>query len=236
MAEPRIDSGELEGGWGFGTSDDLIAGNPAKHVTLQYPLRCASEHTVQLGLMTGAENPAPGVVLQYAAEAEIFWSCGGNTVRRRVSVKDGMSISGVGEHVKVIVTDKSVFVEGGPEDQIHWPVSILVAPGARGTIQQPPYLEEPAAFTVPAAGASAPILVPRECGVVSVYVTAATPVGTVAADNFLVVDQFTFIQLQKRYDPRNYGWVPISPTATHLILRNATAAEATFNVVWGIDG
>src|SRR5262245_46015170 len=189
MSQPRKNNGELEGGWGWGTSDDLIAGNPGRHVTLQFPLRRACEHTVQLGCIPGTTNPVPGVVLQFAAEAEIFWSTGGNTVRRVVSVKDGMSVSGVGEHVKVVVTDKSVFAEGGPDDLIAWPVSILVAPGSRGTIQQPPYLEEPLPIVVPAAGASTPILVLRECGVVSAYVTGGAVVGTVAAEHSIIVDQ-----------------------------------------------
>lgn len=233
MAENRVMDGELEAGWGWGQSGELIAGNDSKRVTLQFPLKRAGEATVQLGCdIRNAEFAA----VRFAAIAEILWSTNGNTVRRVVSLKDGMSVTGVGEHVKVIVTDASRSDDIIPNN-LQWAASIMVAPGSRSATQQPPYLEEQTPFDV-AAGATAEVPIPENSGVISAFVTAAAPIGVALADNNVLVDQMFLAQVVKSYDPRNYGWVPITPYADRLILRAAAAVggNVRFGVVWGIDG
>jgi hypothetical protein len=233
MAQPRKYDGELDSGWGFGSSGELIAGNESKRVTMQFPLKHAGEATVQLGCQT-RDNEFASV--RFAAIAEIFWSVGGNTVRRVVSLKDGMSITGVGEHVKVIITDDSRSDDTIPPG-IEWAASMTVAPGSRSATQQPPYLEEQVPYEV-AAGATVDVPIPQNSGVISVYVMAAAAVGVALADNSILVQQRFLTVPTKQYDPRNYGWVPITPYADSLRLSvaGAVGGPVRFAVVWGIDG
>ena len=51
-------------------------------------------------------NPAPTSPVNCIAD--ILWTTGGVTVKRRVSVGNGVSISGCAESVRVIVTDATV--------------------------------------------------------------------------------------------------------------------------------
>lgn len=178
--------------------------------------------------------------------AEIKWSVEGNSVRRLVSVTNGMTLTGVGEGIKVSVSDQSFQVVG--VTLIEYPVDITVAPGSRASVNQPPTLAaagDVGGGFVTTIGALSfkDIAIPQDAGVISVYITVIPaaavgiplpapipPFGAIAE----MLDQF--LVFQRGFDALDAGWVPIVPTASFLRLVNNTSVLQFYTVTFGIDG
>jgi len=199
-------------------------------------------HTIQFN---GPDAAAIGAFGGVIAEAEILWSVEGATIRRVVTVTDGMAVSGEAQSVTVNLYDQTYGSSG-----FAYKVAVTVAPGVRGNIQQPPLLqapgvsvatgiEFPAAFGI-GAGAVGRWNLPQNVGAVSSYLTiqGAAPPAAPLADNSILVTH------------RNGGGLPIlsyglngcfkyiplfSGTVSVEVLNNTAAAIAAAHN-FGIEG
>lgn len=206
----------------------------------------AQNFTVQfwLGQRHQLAGPTVGV---FTPVGEILWSLGGNTQRRLVSIFDGTAITGVAEHFNVRATDQTIPALATIPTQ--YDVTITAARGVRGSTALPPtyltYITSTGAGTalgrliiVPQEILLVPI--PQDAGINSVMVTAAS-VGILLTDDMFDFAQ-TYVPLfdLKRYNPMNYGFVPISSQANNLLFHNLTpligGIPIEFSVTWGIDG
>lgn len=244
LSQFRPDGSTKSGGWS--KTGKLVTGNQSQRVNAQVEFPNAGPYTVQFTLTpgTGADfsfNPI-------TAEADIFWSVEGNTVKRTVSVMDGMAISGFGQAVNVIIRDTTFDLALGPQGK-EYDVTLNITPGTRPSENQPATLaiSDGAGnyFFDLAAGASGVIPLP-DAGAISVCVTAVSTLGDALPEGKAQVDQvkldptFVVIAHTKLYDPRDYEWVPLTPGVNGLRIVNLTAgAGATtvrFSVTLGIDG
>lgn len=229
---------------GWSQSGKLICQNtPAgPSVSLQALFPEPETYTVQFDVSNAIT--APGQPAQSTA-ADILWSVKGNTVRRRVSVVSGMSISGTAEAVQVRAYD-TTFVggEGGVAGE-PYTVTINLSKGLRaGQSQQPYYTPQnllPGAGSDTgqgvwrlAPGGTAAIPIPAQIGATSVHVVVGSQDGSAIPDNAAQVIQ-DFVGIA--YDPRIELWVPISQGVTQISLKNNSVAQNyIFGVVLGIDG
>lgn len=119
---------------GWSKTDSLIAHNTRKRFSLQasFEREGASAFTI----MFESYYPPQQAGVWVAAKAKITWSVEGNAVERIVSVRNGLSITGVGEHVVVEVFDdsRSLTVGGAilPINRVEYQIAINIAPGTRG--------------------------------------------------------------------------------------------------------
>lgn len=212
---------------------------PAKNYTVQFAVGNLS--------VTGGEiNPI----------AEISWAVAGNTVKRLVSVTNGMSVTGVGEAIKVVVYDATDQTAPAPT-ACTYDVEITVAPGSRPSEQQP------ATYTTylasdPFFGAQVPLLgmtfispnssiivpVPQGIGIISTFATAvvSSSNGVTIPQGTALVEQNGFGGVTRIYDTQTTnGWVPILPQIQIIVLINGFpvapgSPTIAFSLMWGIDG
>ena len=176
--------------------------------------------------------------------AIIEWKVAGNTVRRRVTVGNGMSVTGTAEAVHVTFFDASTTGIAG----VKYTVTVNVAPGVRPTVQQPALLIPP---IVLAAAPNNPIVlapagthdypVPQDSGAISVYVSVGSfaPIlpGPIPDQSVTVRHLAPGGFILKNYDPRNFIWVPLSPGTERIQVANLSLIAALrFQVHFGIDG
>ncbi len=207
--------------------------NPSKNYTVQFsvgPTKNASK----------AARPVP-----VNPVAEIKWSVEGNDVRRLVSVTNGLSLTGVGEAIKVSVLDQSFpFLDPiAPHAVLNvtYDVDITVAPGSRASVNQPPTFsvmntaDGTFEFDVLAAGTQI-IQIPQDAGVISSYVTVTDVTNIpIAEGGTKIVLTDVFGNGLREYDPRA-GWVPVVAGANLLLLKNHAATTQRYSVTFGIDG
>lgn len=184
-------------GWSvFGeliSHDSRLSQEPPKVIQLQCSFdRQMQTHTIQFN---GPDNFAIGAIGAVMPEAEIIWSVEGVSIRRVVSISDGLSISGEAQSVTVNMYDQSF---DGPE---RYTVGCTVAPGVRGDTQQPPLLRVNTTvaggvqfpFGVGlAAAASADWLLPPNVGAVSSFMTVrgAAPPAAPLVENEVEITHF----------------------------------------------
>lgn len=228
--------------WGWGQAGPLITGRTDKQVSMQavFSPETAGEYTLMFN-MSG--NPASNNPI--FAEALIIWSVEGHSVTRRVNVGDGISVTGVGQAVKVIMTDATSSIFGAP-NQVEYQVACQVAPGSRGSNKQPPTLVPVHALGTPSAasgsgffpvltGNTTAVAIPQDAGVISVYIT----VGGATEPTPLTARVFHLYAGNpvKDYDPRDFpDWVPVTPGADQILLSNTSGETLNFTVTFGIDG
>jgi len=234
MAEQRSESG------GWSATGSLIARQPreTKAVQLQAVFEQSGNYTVQFSV---DPKTFSGLILNPIAE--IIWSCEGNSVRRVVSVINGLSVSGMGQACKVTIYDATpgTFVFPGVE----YDVSVQVVPGVRASTQQPPTFAPIIAgypgigSVILSAGSSIVVDVPQNIGAISTYITAgASPVPVILSEADLQVVQLDSLGIfLKMTDPREMAWVPLAPSAVHLYLfNNHPTSNVLFSLAYGIDG
>lgn len=176
------------------------------------------------------------------AIAEIKWSVEGNDVRRLVSVVSGMSVTGVGEGIKVSVVDRSTILNPGngvPYAPVNYDVDITCAPGSRASVTQPPTLtaQNPTDLTysfITTGIANAFVSVPSDAGVISAYVTAFSD-GNILTDADVSVSQLNGALINRVTAP-NTGWIPLVAGTSTLKLNNLSAHTILWSVTFGIDG
>lgn len=183
-----------------------------------------------------------GAVGNITPRAEILWSIGGNTQRRLVSVYNGTAVTGVAEHFNIRVIDDTILTD--ISNQTQYNMSVTVARGVRGSTALPPiyqtYISNPilTAFGmfILIPGATFVLPIPENAGITSVMVTASQ-VGVLLNGTEFTFSQATPFAALKRYNPMDYGFVPLSSQTTRLLFQNLTPATSIeFSVTWGIDG
>jgi hypothetical protein len=223
---------------GWSASGTLEVGNEHKAVQLQANFVDPGDYTVQFSVSnydTNTDFPTP--------TAEITWSVEGNSVRRIVTVNNGLSISGTGQGVKVVIRDASM----PTAPATLYDVSVQVVLGTRPAAQQPPTYTplitgtdgttRPGAMMVSAL-TSIVVPVPQDAGIISMFTTVATvPTPTILTEGDVQIRQNRTGGFPlKAYDPKIATWVPIAPLSTELTFVNNTASSVFFSVTFGIDG
>lgn len=236
LVENGAPGGEsIDDGWS--SSGTLTAGDTDSAVQLQANFDTPGAYTVQFSV--SEYDPATDFPLPIA---EVIWSVEGNYVRRVISVSNGISISGVGQGVKVVVRD-GAFPTAPANDYV---VGIQVAPGTRPAEQQPPSFAPLCAGTdavlrpgvlLVAAGAIITVPIPQNIGAISLYTTAGSTTPVILTEADIQIHQgYTGGVGVKSYDPRIAQWVPLAPMATELVFYNLSAVTVLFSLTFGIDG
>ena len=167
------------------------------------------------------------------ASATVEWSVNGVPVVRTYDVASAISISGIAEGVKVIVTDASASPMGGalPAPMTlgsTYSASILIAANKRTTPAVP--VIKTALVTLAAAGTPSPAVpVPRGASSVAVYVSGAAP--AVAEQTF---DGTTVLLTRV-----NNLFIPLISGANQIVLTIPTGgvgAGKQAAVAFGVDG
>lgn len=238
---------------GWGQSGTLTAGDRTKQVTMQAEFPETGSFTAQFDkdgpLLTINEDPI-------MPEALITWVVEGHIVTRRITVGDGASITGVGQAVKIQMTDATTSTNlPSPVTPTDYGVSVQVARGVRGASKQPPTLVLhdiiPSATSVAnllsfgggtfglAAHSFVSIVVPPDAGATMLYITAIATSGTptLAAGDILVTQELGIGAGGKEYDAFNYlDWVPLNPGVTDILITNNSAQSFLVTATLGIDG
>ncbi len=232
-----VSEGELRG---WSASSKLTAGLPGigPHLQVQFKdgkgVLKAGQYSVQFDVKSaGTDVPNP--------IAEVIWKTQGNPVRRLISVVDGTTISGLAEAIAVNVSDNSEAITG-----FVYEVTILVTPGARASNVVPPMYVPiqsagyPGRYVVP-SGLSRTVPIPQNAGITSVHITASS----LTSPPILLTEATCWVTLNtasgggtilKQYDPRFVDWVPVPPSASSLVLQNASAQSIIYGVAFGVDG
>lgn len=238
-----IDNRTSQGGWstsGFITSQD--GENSA--VKLQAIFPKADNYSVQFSVGTGNGN-------LINPTAEIVWSLEGNSVRRLVSVINGLTVTGMAQGASVRVYDAVPTNMGPMGPQVTYPVGVQIAPGVRAAENQPPTLVISQAPEVPgansmlfgqsilAAGTNIDVQLPIGAGIISAYCTVSGfGVPTVITEADIQVLHYNSGGFTlKSYDPRLLGFVPLGPDTTTIRIANFSAAGIYLvSLTFGIDG
>lgn len=240
---------------GWSTEGKLIsasATNPrpqdAVHLQVDFGEEAAEYYTLQFSLTPprfSGENTA-----DIRGKAEIRWSVEGNFVRRIISVWNGASISGVGQGVSIKITDDT-YNPDGAATSFEYRASVQVTKGTRPTLgggQPPLYMPLLSAFVggvaqaadfnwlVPAA-TDLEFSVPEDSGVNSIYI-ATRGISTVPVDPEQIQLTMFANGIEVWYGTlRNCNrFETLPPGVTFIRVRNATANDMRFTVMWGVEG
>jgi hypothetical protein len=223
----------------------LITGSNEKVPGPQAQLSKASVVTVQFEVI-----PPNGGGSPFDCTALVTWKVHYVTVRRIVSVGNGVSISGVAEAFSVSLIDTTNLIANVPAGDIgiKYNVTTTAATGTRPTTQQPATLRGLTAAIAGvqsqgqinlAPGANVQYPIPPNAGVISVEVVAvsqATPFAPlqieVDANGPGIVGTF------KSWDLVDFpGFVSVPPNATSIFVTNKDTANSVYvTLTWGIDG
>lgn len=235
---------------GWSASGELQLGNVNKEVSLQANFDEPGTYTLQFSVDYPSPPAAAFFDWDMTAEADIFWSVEGNTVRRRVSVTPGASISGTGQGVKVKLVDASLDNLGGISVRSNYPVTIQIAPGIRGG-DEPPFLQRAGEYSDGLVAVNQIVAdVPKDAGVKSFRVYAAVEdVGGIilpAPDAFYIKFQVNNSLGATSYvsiiNPQDQGFITLPKGAIAYELRCNTAfapvggVTSDLAIMWGIDG
>ena len=244
--------GEL-GGWS-GTKN-LIMGSDQEVLVVQAKVGKPDSFTAQF-FLGAAEPPFVGANSPIRALAEVLWTVKGNSVRRLVSVVNGMSITGRADNFNIRVFDFSA----PPVNPVvvGYPIAALVSRGQRASLPNQPFLYLNAnagavrgagiAFAVPSGGGGTDINVPQNAGVNSVwldfYIPSVIPVvPSEILNNTMRATQLS-AGLATTITTGNFSvfgrWWPIGPGTELIRIQNFTAGIGVntgfVTPMWGIEG
>lgn len=231
------------GGWArFGT---LFTGNSTQSLSMQRNMGSpAGNYTVSFSLKPQAGGVASNHPIR--CEATITFSTAGNDYTRRVVVGNGVSLTGVGDTVKVVVQDATSANPPGapaPPNNAPYDVTIQVARGVRGTTGQPPTFTPNPPLVIVTAGNQVKVPIPQDVGVLSVGITVVnTHLGTAvpAGATRVGMVQGPLLETYRSYDPVDFDWIPVPPGTTILTLDNGLApgvnTDIAFSIAFGVEG
>ena len=227
--------GGLSGGWA--QTGRLRTGDSSSEVGLAADFPTSQVYTLQFGVQTQEG-------LAFDAIADIAWSTEGNTVKRQISIGNGVSISAPAQGVSVRVTDRTPGLTDGTE----YTVTIKCTPGERINDEQPPVLVaiDPdnsnfPVFTIPPSDFIT-VPVPQNAGAISVNIAYYPSTPAVLTDADISVVHIAGIVQNKVYSPVNDpdGWVPLAPNTTTINVVNHMPALGGLDILcvvtFGIDG
>jgi hypothetical protein len=151
---------------GWSASGNLVTGNKLKQVSIQADFPRAETYCLEFNKFSSNLNSN----FPIRAEAFIKWSVEGNSVSRRVSLVNGITIQGVAQAVNVVIKDITFAASPAP---ISYDVSVQVTPGTRGSNKFPPFLSPQDGFNSLTPGIpTANIIVPQDAGAISLLIEA----------------------------------------------------------------
>lgn len=236
MKERNIPGNSFQPKQGWQQSGILTTTERSKRVSMQADFQEAKYFTVQFGV-----NPPAELVNAYDAIAEITWSVEGATVRREVSVGNGVTISAPGQGVRVVVKDRTPSVFGG--GAYDYTVTISVSTGTRPAGNLPTlqniWADGSYVRTIN-AGAAYTASIPENAGVVSAEIMLGTQGGIGSLPLIALISmEIPGVIVQKSYtissDNLN-GFVQIPPGATGITIINIGVSALQCTLTWGIDG
>lgn len=194
--------------------------------------RPAGQYSVMFNVDTRA---LPVAFRKVNPTARVRFATEGNSVERRISLVNGTTISGVCEHIEVLVTDETQNPGGGPVPPgitLDYTVSILATPGTRPAWSMPPCLRGTALPIVVLAAGVAAIPIPDDSGVATVAIFAEPAAGGVAAARQLDSSGTVL----SSWTPLTPEYVALLPQATTIQVANVGAGTVRFAVLFGVDG
>lgn len=246
---------------GWSQTGEMVVGGNAK-VTLQADFDVPSYYTVQFNIIPPADLQIPDPLQQLNVYAEITWNVSGNSVRRIISVGDGISISGTGQGCRVKVFDNSTLRTPGAT--FRYQVTCQISPDTRASNTNAP----PTLWTQPqddgfelvyadplstrnvnvsnvliAAGNVRAFDVPDDAGVNGMFFQVqnfSNPANGVPDGSLLIrqrqSESGTLIQSHNDASSRNI-WIPIYPSTRIVTYDNVDAADALrVTHVWSVEG
>jgi hypothetical protein len=252
----------LETGTGSGLGTEPIAQPKGKIQSLQVNFPFSGDFTVEFSLQP-LEGPSPGNPAVYMAEAIVDLVCEGNLVRRRVSIANGTTLTGVAEGIKVIMWDTTPNASSaayGSLSQVglKYNVSVQVALGTRPGKNTQPQLtpgpdvtnnpannDAPGFFFVAGAHGSIEVPIPKDAGITSIMalVTAGFAQGDSLSTEGAVVELVNSVggfTMAAWYPLLTPGiWIPVPAGADTVVLQNLAAASngtTFYTLFFAIDG
>lgn len=186
-------------------------------------------HTLQFQAQpTSGTNQVPLV------EAVVSWKVGGQNLRRRISILDGTSITGVCEGVSVQLQDvTNVFYAIPQSPPESYNVMVTLCKGARPSQANPPVLYTSRSVQVP-PGNSRVFPVPIDSGVMAYRVIGN--LDTTEPDRSMVARCTGNAPTFFYYPILDNSWIPITPGARTVQVNNDGASDLTAGVIWAIEG
>jgi hypothetical protein len=202
-----------------------------------------------LDLPSVYSDSAPNIIV--SAYADIVFGAQGQVAKRRVSVGQGVSISGQCDYINLTVTDNTPVAQNTelPVNPICYMVSAVVAPGVRPDSYTPPtlglvddngYAVTPAEMTVRGLEQSAVFTIPQNVGVISIAAGAydsTHPNSAIPTGEILLYQLGPGGLILAATDPRVTPWIPLVPGAQAIQFSNGLDADdVQFYAMFGVDG
>lgn len=217
---------------GWQQSGTLTTGDRLKIVSMQANFATAGFYTIQFGIQPPPQSaPFFGV---FDTTADIEWSVEGATVRRTVSVGNGVSVSGPGQAAKVTIRDVTV-----PLVPTDYTVAVQITPGTRPSVERPPTLRGiPAALNAAAGGGGFTLQIPPDAGVISVETSYGSLFSPPSIVNPILVNHLNTAGTTKAYYADvETTFVPVNPSTTAVTVKNFDPlVDFLVQLTWGIDG
>lgn len=219
---------------------DALGNTPTLEVGLQQTFAEPGTYTIEFDVVSMPPALSPSA----AAEATIQWTVKGNLITRKVTIASGVSISGTGEAIRIVIVDASDNNVGTASYE--YKVTALVTKGVRPTNPGYPILVEPvleSSFFV-TQGTDITLDIPQGVGVNTIHVVP----GQFLVGGGAVVSDLTYKDLKVtqidnttaavgQFMPVNRPYMPLIPGATQLVLSCTRAAsQVQVTVFFGVDG
>lgn len=216
---------------------DAVGATRDVSIGLQQQFKEAGVYTVSFNLV------APTIAGNFKvprAVAIIQWTCAGNAVTSRVTIANGVSISGPAEHIVIKIVDDTIDDPGGAE--VEYNVALLVTKGVRATSEGTPLLVTSITMGV-VTGAPQTLQIPKNSGINAILVVLGRfVVAGVQSD--LTYKDYVVSQL----DPAGnflMDWKPTAPDQWVPLVPGASSVEVgclrvngiiNITVLFGING
>lgn len=239
----RINS--RSGGWSQSTR--LVTGRTASVNSLQFSDNESSEFTVQFEIAGSTATAA------IQCEATVCFQCEGNKAQRRISIVNGVSITGRGQGVMVLLKDNTSPLLRPSPLELEYTVDVLASRGVRAFSGYQPILRAPlpsvtsggasissaGSFPIPATETRY-VGIPQDAGAFSAGVFICSSVIPPIVDPNVIVTArssiFPAVAL-KIWNPFiNPGYMPLPPGADELVIVNASGTAVYASVDYGIEG
>lgn len=223
---------------GWQQAGKLKIGDPVQAVTLQADFQNEpGNYTIQFGIVK-----PPNANALYVAKADIYWSVEGQTLKRTITVGNGVSISGTAQGVKVRVYDDTAttFPAAVIVPNTEYTVAVQVVKGTRPNVGKPPTLYVAPVNVGPLSFQN--INIPADAGVISVNVqigVAAVAIIPIPFTAQCIVEDVGGLTTLTTFVPteNNAGFITLPPGSAILSLYNGSAGDTyTMQVNFGIDG
>lgn len=221
---------------GWSARTDMVQGNRQATQVVNPIFKDGEYYTIRFGVQT----PQPFV---FSAEALISWNLEGNIITRRISVSNGVAISGTGQGCSVSLVDTTPSATAKPNYSITTQVSKGVRPveSAPPTLMarlDTPHLGETYGSITLLPGDSIQYNVPTDAGVISVEVVGRPDSQPTAAPPWVVVLHGNLGNNLKEYLAfQTSGYIALAPEATFVVIENFDpAVSVEVSLTWGIEG